>query len=80
MGKDVFDGKDRIRLEISGNEIFKSDYDYEVHSLSDFYLTKIFQKANELGLAGKRIKEIVKIKDILTDTIYIDFVCPIRRY
>lgn len=64
-----------MRLEISKNEIMEGDTDYQIHRLSDLYLTKIIMKANEIGLQGKKIKEIVKIEPTFIESLYIDFVC-----
>lgn len=65
------------RLEISQIEIASLDpRDYEVSNLGDFYLTRIIKKANELGLSGKKIKEIVRIDETFgLGKMYVDLVC-----
>ena len=64
-----------MKLEISKNEIIEGDYDWEVHRLKDVVLLKYLQFANELGLQGKKIKEIVRVKPTFYEGLYIDFIC-----
>lgn len=66
------------RLEISKKELRElGDKDYElVRNLSQPYIFKLIRLANELGLEGKKIKEIVGIQENFSaGNYYIDFIC-----
>jgi len=62
------------RLEISGtDEIFEEDFGIE--KVKDPYMLKLLRFANEAGLKGRRIKEVVRIEATNKTAIYYDFVC-----
>jgi hypothetical protein len=62
------------RLEISGvDEIFEEDYGIE--KVKDPYMIKLLRFANEAGLKGRRIKEIVRIDQLSTRSRFYDFIC-----
>lgn len=64
------------RLEISRIEIAKLDpRDFIFTTLSDFYITRLMHLANDLGLKGKKIKEVVGVEDLQNGSRYIDFFC-----
>ena len=65
------------QLEMSQLELVALDpEDFKWTRLSDFYLTRLLKKANELGLEGKRIKEIIGIEEQFgTFARHIDFIC-----
>lgn len=68
--------KEKVRLEFSNVELSERDMDWEVRPLKDFYLIKLLNFANEIGLKGKKIKEIVRITPVdFSNRIYIDFIC-----
>lgn len=63
-------------LEISKIELQKIDpADWKITKLSDFYLPRLLKKANEIGLQGKKIKEIIKCEDNHNNMVYLDFIC-----
>jgi len=65
-----------FRLEISKLE--KRNLDeagMKAISLPESYVVRIFQKANELGLDGKKIKEVISITDPVNGAQYLDFIC-----
>jgi hypothetical protein len=64
-----------MRLEISQQEIIEGDFDWQTSQLKDFYLLRLIHFANELGLKGKKIKEVIKVKPNFMEALYIDFVC-----
>ena len=68
---------EKIRLEISSIELTSLDReDWKYCVLGDFYLTRTIKFANELGLRGKKIKEIIGMQEnFATEQRYIDFVC-----
>lgn len=62
------------RLEISGvDEMFAEDFGIE--KVRDPYMLKLLKFANEAGLKGRRIKEVVKIIAVNKTAIYYDFIC-----
>ena len=66
-----------VKLEISQLDILKlSPEDWKWTNLSQHYLMKLFQKANEAGLAGRKIVEVrgYEMMD-RPDIRYIDFIC-----
>lgn len=63
-----------VRLAISRNEIIKSDVDWKVRQLKDTVLLNYIKFANDLGLHGKKIKEVVVVEPVFTNALYIDFV------
>lgn len=51
---------EKMTLHVSGLDLMKLEQnDYKWTTLGDFYLTRIIFAANEAGLKGKKIKEIV---------------------
>jgi len=63
-------------MEISQQEILELDKeDWRVTFLSEFYITRLMRKANELGLAGKKIKQVVRAESLFNNAMYIDFIC-----
>lgn len=65
------------RLIISDLELLHLDErDFKWTRLSDNYLVRLLQMANDLGLQGKKIKEIIGIQeDFANHQRYIDFIC-----
>ena len=65
-----------MKLEITQLETLElTSLEYRLTELPDFYLTKLMMKANELGLGGRKIKDIVAVEDPKTGGRYIDFLC-----
>lgn len=64
-------------LEITQLELTQlKKEDYVWRKLSDFYLVRLLKKANELGLEGKKIKEVIGIQEnFATGNKYIEFIC-----
>lgn len=64
------------RLEISGLELMQLDpEDFKWCQLSNFYLTRLLRMANNLGLEGKKIKDVVGIQEnFATNNRFIDFI------
>lgn len=67
----------RTRLEITNLELAELDKnDFKWAKLNQFYLVNIIKKANELGLKGRKIKEVVGVTaPDDTNSKYIDFIC-----
>lgn len=66
------------KLELSKLDLvnLKIDPDWNVNKISDEYLLKLLKYANDLGLNGKKIKEVVGIQEnFSTGNKYIDFIC-----
>ena len=65
------------RLEISGvDELFSEDFGIE--KVKDPYMLKLLKFANEAGLKGKKIKEVLKISAVNKTAIYYDFICEAK--
>lgn len=62
------------RLEFSGVEIAQGDGDYNIRDYPEGYITRLMNKANELGLMGKKIKTIEVRENFATNNKYIDFI------
>ncbi len=68
-----------MRLEISGKDVIELPReDYEWRKINDWYMKKLIGFANDLGLKGKKIKEIIAIREKFSDKLYFDFVCEIN--
>lgn len=65
-------------LEMSDIKLLELDpFDWIWKDVTEQYALKIIHKANELGLSGKKIKQIVRIDEryLPNGRTYIDFVC-----
>ena len=66
-----------VRLAISRCEIEALDpRDFTSSKMTSGYLVKILYEANRLGLAGRKITQIMTIQEnFATGQCYLDFVC-----
>ncbi len=64
----------KIKLLHSGVEIEPFDYDFSLTKYPASYLTKLILKANELGLAGKKVETIEVGENFSTGRKYIDLI------
>lgn len=70
--------KTQERFEISHIEIATLDpSEFKImRGMKEWYLLRLIRRANDLGLEGKKIKEICSIQENFANMqMYIDFIC-----
>lgn len=64
----------KTKLEFSGVVIDPFDYDYSLSDYPASYLVRLIEKANQLGLEGKKVKAVEVKEEFATNRKYVDLV------
>lgn len=65
---------EKMKLLHSGVEIEPFNYDFSITKYPASYLTSLILKANELGLAGKKVEAVEVGERFATGRKYIDLI------
>lgn len=65
------------RFEVSGIEMAQLDpEDFKITRQKNWWFVRMLRFANDLGLKGKKIKEVVRIDETFSNQqTYFDFIC-----